>query len=141
MPNSTERHLFRYQWVASTFIWRRFTHPFSLGTGFSIIVLGVGKMPIPGKNITLQEAIRLDRLNLLRRTFQKPPSKDTVMIPSNGYVVLRFKADNVGFWFFHCHFVVHMKTEWPAVFQVGEVSQMPSPPVDFPKCGNFIPKI
>ncbi|KAF5271888.1 hypothetical protein FQA39_LY18812 [Lamprigera yunnana] len=115
-------------------------HPFHLH-GFSYHVLGLAKMPIPGKNITLQEAVMLDRLNLLRRNFQKPPSKDTVMIPSNGYVVLRFKADNVGFWFFHCHFLLHIISGMSAVFQVGEVGQMPLPPVGFPKCGNFLPKI
>ncbi|KAF5276564.1 hypothetical protein FQA39_LY18580 [Lamprigera yunnana] len=67
-------------------------HPFHLH-GFSYHVLGLAKMPVPGKNITLQEAVMIDRLNLLRRNFQKPSFKLTVMIPSNGYVVLRFKAD------------------------------------------------
>ncbi|KAF5290994.1 hypothetical protein FQA39_LY14525 [Lamprigera yunnana] len=115
-------------------------HPFHLH-GFSYYVLGLGKMPIPGKNITLSEAVRLDEQKLLRRSFHKPPSKDTVMIPVNGYVVLRFIADNVGFWFFHCHYLFHLITGMSAVFQVGEVSEMPPPPDGFPKCGNFIPKV
>ncbi|KAF5290993.1 hypothetical protein FQA39_LY14524 [Lamprigera yunnana] len=115
-------------------------HPFHLH-GFSYYVLGLGKMPTPGKNITLKEAVRLDKLDLLSRSFHKPPSKDTIMIPSNGYVVLRFKADNVGFWFFHCHFLVHIITGMSAVFQVGEINEMPPPPDGFPKCGNFMPEI
>jgi iron transport multicopper oxidase len=30
------------------------------------------------------------------------------LVPANGYVVLRFKADNPGVWFFHCHIDLHL---------------------------------
>jgi FtsP/CotA-like multicopper oxidase with cupredoxin domain len=30
--------------------------------------------------------------------------KDTLSVPSNGYVIFRFKADNPGWWLLHCHF-------------------------------------
>jgi iron transport multicopper oxidase len=30
------------------------------------------------------------------------------MIPANGFVVIRFKADNPGVWFFHCHVDMHL---------------------------------
>lgn len=30
--------------------------------------------------------------------------KDTVPVPPNGFAVIRMKATNPGFWFFHCHF-------------------------------------
>ncbi|KAE8355340.1 Cupredoxin [Aspergillus coremiiformis] len=33
--------------------------------------------------------------------------RDTVYIPSRGYAVLRFRADNPGVWMFHCHIVWH----------------------------------
>jgi iron transport multicopper oxidase len=44
-----------------------------------------------------------------------PMVRDTVEVPSKGYVVLRFIADNPGVWFFHCH------TEWHAVQGLGVV--------------------
>jgi hypothetical protein len=37
-----------------------------------------------------------------------PLKKDTVNVPSKGYVVLRFEADNPGIWMFHCHVLFHM---------------------------------
>ncbi|KAF2009388.1 multicopper oxidase [Aaosphaeria arxii CBS 175.79] len=37
-----------------------------------------------------------------------PASRDTVVVPPYGYVVLRFRADNPGVWLFHCHIDLHM---------------------------------
>lgn len=37
-----------------------------------------------------------------------PVMKDTVVIPSGGFVRIRFRACNPGFWFMHCHFEFHM---------------------------------
>lgn len=34
--------------------------------------------------------------------------RDTVQIPSRGYAVLRFRADNPGIWMFHCHILWHL---------------------------------
>ncbi|KAL4896570.1 multicopper oxidase-domain-containing protein [Aspergillus ambiguus] len=34
--------------------------------------------------------------------------RDTVYIPSRAYAVLRFKADNIGVWMFHCHILWHL---------------------------------
>ncbi|KAJ5547723.1 hypothetical protein N7513_004957 [Penicillium frequentans] len=34
--------------------------------------------------------------------------RDTVQIPSRGYAVLRFRADNPGVWLFHCHISWHL---------------------------------
>ena len=36
--------------------------------------------------------------------------RDTVQIPSRGYAVLRFRADNPGVWLFHCHILWHLAT-------------------------------
>lgn len=38
-----------------------------------------------------------------------PMIRDTVEVNSNGYFVLRFKADNPGVWFFHCHVDWHLE--------------------------------
>lgn len=39
----------------------------------------------------------------------RPMMRDTVMVNTNGFVVLRFKADNPGVWFFHCHVDWHLE--------------------------------
>ncbi|CAG7918927.1 unnamed protein product [Penicillium olsonii] len=36
--------------------------------------------------------------------------RDTVQIPSRGYAVLRFRADNPGVWLLHCHVLWHSVT-------------------------------
>lgn len=38
---------------------------------------------------------------------QNTPEKDTIIVPTGGYVVIRFKANNPGAWFFHCHIDLH----------------------------------
>ncbi|GMM30758.1 putative oxidoreductase [Martiniozyma asiatica (nom. inval.)] len=40
---------------------------------------------------------------------ENPAIRDTVYVEGNGYVVLRFKADNPGIWFFHCHLDFHLE--------------------------------
>jgi len=37
-----------------------------------------------------------------------PPRRDVVLLPTNGYVVIAFKADNPGPWLVHCHIAVHI---------------------------------
>ena len=36
--------------------------------------------------------------------------RDTVIVPSLGYLVIRFRADNPGAWLFHCHIDLHLVT-------------------------------
>ena len=36
-----------------------------------------------------------------------PPQKDTLMIPAGAYAVVRFRSDNPGKWFVHCHIEFH----------------------------------
>lgn len=38
-----------------------------------------------------------------------PMVRDTVMVNANGFIVLRFKAENPGVWFFHCHVDWHLE--------------------------------
>ena len=33
--------------------------------------------------------------------------RTTVLVPADGYVVIRFKADNPGLWLLHCHTLSH----------------------------------
>lgn len=38
----------------------------------------------------------------------RPPLKDTVLVPVGGYVVVRFYTDNPGYWMGHCHQTEHL---------------------------------
>lgn len=53
-----------------------------------------------------------------------PPKKDTVYVPSMGYVVLRFKADNPGLWLLHCHILWHQSVGMGMAFEVGGSSDI-----------------
>ncbi|XP_026474637.1 laccase isoform X1 [Ctenocephalides felis] len=117
------------------------SHPFHLH-GYSFNVIGIGRSPdTTVKKINLKHALDLDRRGLLHRQFNLPPGKDTLAVPNNGYVVLRFRADNPGFWIFHCHFLFHIVIGMNVVFQVGTLADLPPVPEGFPSCGDYTPPI
>ncbi|KAH7150181.1 multicopper oxidase-domain-containing protein [Dactylonectria estremocensis] len=39
--------------------------------------------------------------------FDNPPRRDVALIPTGGYLVVAFRADNPGSWLFHCHIAWH----------------------------------
>lgn len=45
-----------------------------------------------------------------------PVTRDTVLLEPNGHLVLRFKANNPGIWYFHCHVDWHLVQGLAAVF-------------------------
>ncbi|KAJ8325875.1 ferroxidase fet3 [Batrachochytrium dendrobatidis] len=47
---------------------------------------------------------------------KNPPRRDTVVIPPQGFVVIRFLADNPGVWLFHCHIEWHLEAGLAALF-------------------------
>lgn len=52
-----------------------------------------------------------------------PLVKDTIYVPPWGYVVIRFIADNAGFWTLHCHVLWHQGSGMTMALQVlGEES-------------------
>ncbi|VDM75505.1 unnamed protein product [Strongylus vulgaris] len=69
---------------------------------------------------------------------RNPSLRDTVTVPVGGYVVLRFRATNPGWWFAHCHLELHHMSGTAYAFQVGEDDEIPPPPANFPHdCGYF----
>ncbi|XP_069115398.1 uncharacterized protein [Argopecten irradians] len=62
--------------------------------------------------------------------------KDTVIVPTHGYVVIRFKADNPGAWFFHCHIDLH-NTNGMGMVIIESPTMYPAIPKNFPICGAF----
>ncbi|KAF5269726.1 hypothetical protein FQA39_LY08649 [Lamprigera yunnana] len=115
-------------------------HPFHLH-GYSFSVMGMGRLPNASEEITLEKAIALDMKKGLRTRYSRPPSKDTLPVPNNGFSCFRFIAYNPGFWYFHCHFLYHLSVGMSLIFQVGNRSDMPPVPNNFPKCGNFLPDL
>ncbi|KAJ8951038.1 hypothetical protein NQ314_007738 [Rhamnusium bicolor] len=80
-------------------------------------------------------------LNAIVEVVLVDEGKDTIAVPNNGYVVLRFRADNPGFWLFHCHFLFHIVIGMNLIFQVGSLSDLPPVPEGFPTCGDHRPQI
>ncbi|KAG9454655.1 hypothetical protein H6P81_007559 [Aristolochia fimbriata] len=67
-----------------------------------------------------------------------PVERNTVAIPSGGWVTIRFVADNPGVWFMHCHFEVHtswgLKMAWVVLDGKLPSQKLPPPPSDLPQC-------
>ncbi|KAM1398386.1 hypothetical protein ACFX2I_015844 [Malus domestica] len=72
-------------------------HPIHLhGHNFFIVGMGFGNF-----NAAKDPA----KYNLI-----DPPERNTVAVPTGGWAAIRFKADNPGVWFIHCHLEEH--TSW-----------------------------
>ncbi|KAH6836623.1 Laccase/Diphenol oxidase family protein [Perilla frutescens var. hirtella] len=67
-----------------------------------------------------------------------PVERNTIAVPSGGWVAIRFKADNPGVWFLHCHLEVHTSWGLKMAFVVdngkGPNESLLPPPKDLPKC-------
>ncbi|KAL3718362.1 hypothetical protein ACJRO7_003490 [Eucalyptus globulus] len=67
-----------------------------------------------------------------------PVERNTVGVPSGGWVAIRFLADNPGVWFMHCHLEVHtswgLKMAWLVLDGKLPNQKLPPPPADLPKC-------
>ncbi|XP_052110395.1 laccase-15-like [Arachis duranensis] len=70
-----------------------------------------------------------------------PPYQNTIAIPKNGWVTIRFKAQNPGVWFMHCHLERHVSWGMAMTFIVKDgknpEEQMLPPPPDMPQCQNI----
>ncbi|KAJ9548518.1 hypothetical protein OSB04_021061 [Centaurea solstitialis] len=67
-----------------------------------------------------------------------PVERNTVGVPTGGWTAIRFKADNPGVWFMHCHLEVHTTWGLKMAFVVdngkGPNESVIPPPSDLPKC-------
>ncbi|XP_009129702.1 laccase-15 [Brassica rapa] len=100
-------------------------HPMHLH-GFSFYEVGVG---FGNYNVTEDPS----NYNL-----KDPPYINTATVPRNGWVAIRFIADNPGVWFMHCHFDRHLTWGMKVVFIVmngrGLNQQILPPPPNLPPC-------
>ncbi|XP_010558158.1 PREDICTED: laccase-11 [Tarenaya hassleriana] len=101
------------------------SHPFHLhGYNFFVVGSGIGNFD-PKKDPA--------KFNLV-----DPPERNTVGVPTGGWTAIRFRADNPGVWFMHCHLEVHTMWGLKMAFVVEngntpENSVLP-PPKDLPPC-------
>ncbi|TKY63453.1 Laccase-4 protein [Spatholobus suberectus] len=67
-----------------------------------------------------------------------PVERNTVGVPAGGWTAFRFRADNPGVWFMHCHLEVHTTWGLKMAFLVdngkGPKQSVIPPPTDLPKC-------
>lgn len=79
-------------------------HPFHLhGHNFQLILRSPGTEDDENPDV-------YDPTNPEHTNFPSYPMvRDTVHTNPNGYMVIRFKADNPGVWFFHCHVDWHLE--------------------------------
>ena len=127
----------------------RFSHPIHMhGHSFHVVKVGYGLYKYPGR-ITYpsfyldcpapcQQAPKW-RANTPPagiRAFTKTVRKDTVIVPSGGYVVVEFIADNPGYWFLHCHIESHQLEGMAAVINEVQTRHNP-PPSGMLSCKSF----
>ncbi|KAK8649629.1 hypothetical protein V6N13_139297 [Hibiscus sabdariffa] len=101
------------------------SHPLHLH-GYNFYVVGQGFGNFDPKNDP-------PKFNLV-----DPVERNTVGVPSGGWVAIRFQADNPGVWLMHCHFDVHLswglRMAWIVLDGKLPNQKLPPPPSDLPKC-------
>ncbi|XP_008801383.2 laccase-25-like [Phoenix dactylifera] len=100
-------------------------HPIHLhGFNFFVLAQGFG-------NFDWETAVK--SYNLVH-----PQVRNTIAVPTGGWAVIRFVANNPGVWFMHCHLDVHLPWGLGMAFEVENGptpdSTLPPPPPDFPQC-------
>ncbi|KAH7290453.1 hypothetical protein KP509_30G049200 [Ceratopteris richardii] len=67
-----------------------------------------------------------------------PQERNTIGIPQGGWAAIRFRADNPGVWFMHCHLELHTMLGLDTAIVVDDGSTLDQslipPPLDLPPC-------
>ena len=127
----------------------KLSHPVHLhGHSFHVVKVGYGKYDENGTLIAATPDLKCKEpckqapkwstakgpvdIKITNRTIRK----DTVIVPSGGYVVIDFIADNPGYWFLHCHIEPHQLEGMALVINEVEKYHNP-PPKDMATCNSF----
>jgi len=91
-------------------------------------VVGEDKFDYHKININRTIIMRKDKncaakKDCLPRNLIKPPAKDTIQVPPNGYVIIRTPLGNAGTWIFHCHINFHVDIGMALVLQIGSLGK------------------
>ncbi|KAF9616955.1 hypothetical protein IFM89_033025 [Coptis chinensis] len=69
---------------------------------------------------------------------RNPQERNTIAVPVGGWAVIRFRANNPGVWFMHCHLDAHLPWGLATAFAVENgptpSTTLPPPPTDLPRC-------
>nr|CAD7194520.1 unnamed protein product [Timema douglasi] len=104
--------------------------------GYTFHVVGAAQLD---KRLSLDTVKELDgRGALLKRNLVDPVIKDTIALPDRGVVVIRFKADNPGYWLLHEERVSYWMNGLNVILHVGRQRDLPPFPNDFPTCGSWV---
>lgn len=103
------------------------THPIHLH-GYSFYVVGQGDL---SSETDKMNAENIDKSNQFPRNIHFPPKKDTVLVHSNGYTIIRFFTNNPGYWLLHCHIGTHLETGMALILKVGEDEDIQESLIDF----------
>ena len=63
---------------------------------------------------------KLNEAGKIKKNYEDPIQKDTIPVPDAGFAVMRFRADNPGFWIMHCHIDFHNHEGMALVLQVSK---------------------
>lgn len=108
-------------------------HPIHIhGNHFHVVAIGVVK-----ENVSLDYVKQLNEEGRIHKKLSNATAKDSISVPNSGYAIVRLKADNPGFWLFHCHVTNHMELGMAMILQVGSYAEMAETPSNFPSCGNW----
>ncbi|GAA0157539.1 oxidase [Lithospermum erythrorhizon] len=70
--------------------------------------------------------------------FVNPQIRNTFDVPIKGWAVIRFRANNPGAWYMHCHIEAHLPIGLAVVLMVEDgptpSTKLPPPPQDLPRC-------
>ncbi|VAH08062.1 unnamed protein product [Triticum turgidum subsp. durum] len=101
------------------------SHPLHLH-GYDFHVVGTGFGNYDAANDTA-------RYNLV-----DPVQRNTISVPTAGWVAIRFVANNPGVWIMHCHLDVHLSWGLSMAWLVNDGplpnQKLPPPPSDIPTC-------
>lgn len=71
------------------------------------------------KMAVLYQGLWNDTYNESNFNLENPVYRDTVVVPTDGYVVVQFVANNPGVWRFHCHVNIHHRSGMAFLVDVG----------------------
>jgi laccase len=101
------------------------SHPLHLH-GYDFFVVGTGFGNYDANNDTA-------KYNLV-----DPVQRNTISVPTAGWVAIRFVADNPGVWIMHCHLDVHLSWGLAMAWLVNDGplpnQKLQPPPSDIPRC-------
>lgn len=126
----------------------RQSHPIHVH-GHKLWVMGVGYVSSDPKECTFIHCFKqhFDRMNRDDVAKLVDPNKailkDSVVLPAGGWLVLRFVADNPGWWFAHCHIDIHRSNGFNFMIREGGDKAEVDParlPSDFPTCEPMFAK-